>query len=480
MDIMNNTEAEIFFLACEEKDLMSLLPVWQDVSSARPTAKLCTFGFSSEYAIGTLEHLISAKFPIVVGASPSSVDRIMRSIRPRWSFWLIGVEHGISPFKGFTYSSAFLVYDDYFAPNKLWLDRLKKLYPHCRTRFHLGDYAKANDFGETYPRPIVANTNTSDLNNHNNIVVILSWGIKEDVFFTLPDQVNITYLLHPAQSNFSNGIPFRNARVLWSKVDTAKILIESADIVFGDLSSLTFEVSGLRPTYLFLSNKLYVDNYDIDSAILDPNSPLYGSVPEADYAIDKRFILTFDELLDALHAGTASGKEPLSLEPMLMPQLRDAEQTTSADGILKLAAICDDIHGKRGNGSFDSQLAGFIRSAYRTILGREPDATGLRDYLVSAKSSDNSSLVIGLEILLAMARSKEAAQRPETMGDVWPILEHDLYGLPYKENEEPPAEAHSSEIDRTYGIPSVAKIISFQIVQWMKKITSKLIHLIQR
>lgn len=434
--------SEIFFLACEEKDVMSLLPVWQAVSQTRPDANFCTFGFTSDHSNSVLERIIAARFPLIVAASPASVDRILRSLRPRWSFWLIGVEHGISPFKEFTYSSAFLIYDDYFAPSRLWLDRLQKIYPSAKTRFHLGDYPKANSFSQIEKRYIDLEKN--DQIKDSNVLVILSWGLREDAFFSLPDQENITYLLHPGQAEFQESIPFIRASVLWSKGELATKLVGEADVVFGDLSSLTFEVALARSTYLFMSNDLYIDNYDIDPNILDPQSALFGCVPGTDYSVDRQFILSLDELKRALCIGELKDKLPLSFEPVLMPHLQQSDRQMTVEGIINLAKISETLHEKLGAAPFEARLVRFVRASYRAILGREPDAHGLQEYIALAKSRDESAVVIGLEILLSLARSKEA-QHPNLMGDVWPILSEGFHNLAPTDEDTPiAAERHKS------------------------------------
>jgi len=124
-----------------------------------------------------------------------------------------------------------------------------------------------------------------------NIVVIFSWGVKEDELYKLPDKENIIFLLHPSQEAFSQPSPFKKSQIIKSTIEATKKIIENAKYVFGDMSSLTFEVARFAQTYYFLDRVFYIDNYDVEDNYITINSEKYGEIPETNLFIPMEFIL---------------------------------------------------------------------------------------------------------------------------------------------------------------------------------------------
>ncbi|NVN09834.1 DUF4214 domain-containing protein [Nguyenibacter vanlangensis] len=415
---MSKQHAEICFVAFEEKDLMSLLPIYNSVRIHRPDARLFTIGFDRGYADSALSFLFGATFPIIIAASPGSVTNWLEIIRPRWSYHLIGIEHGVSPFKKFTYSDAFLCYDDYFAPSILWKERLERLYPSRSTRFHLGGYPKANQFICLVPdeaRKDILPPIPYD-------VVVFSWGLKEEALFSLPDRDNVIYLLHPAQVEFSRPYPFKRSRVIISSLENTTSILSNADRVFGDISSMTFEISQSKKTYLIIDRSLYIEDYDIDDSIMDPASDRFAYVPETDFKIDSTFILDKALLIAALHGDPLINTRPLNDNFLIETIICPMQEDLCTKGILSIAEGRERIMAEEKAPHHQEAAIEFIQHAYRLILGREPDLDGLRHYLTKLNTSSSSALSGGLEILLELAQSDEAMQRPVTFRDAWPKL----------------------------------------------------------
>ncbi|MBV1833585.1 DUF4214 domain-containing protein [Novacetimonas pomaceti] len=409
---------DLVFLACEEKDLMSLLPIWSAVHAELPHARLLTMGCSSPYSSGSLADIVSMPFPVIVSSSPGSAVSYLNCLRPRWSYYFIGVEHGLSPFKKFTYSDAFLVYDDYFAPNALWQQRLEELYPGTKTCFHVGDYPKSKYLISNVARKLPLSKNSI---KKLKCVVIFSWGVVGDSLYSLPDSPWITYLLHPSQADFSRPSPFRYANIVRSSEETTLSVLDDADLVFGDLSSLTFEIAPVRPTWLFIDRNFYIADYDIDDGIMDPKNEKFAQVPCTNYKIGRQFILSRKELIRALMNGSAPDKLCLDKEVTLMPALSKRDRDLCTAGILDIFSRLTTTETQEVLMADDAAVE-YIRNVYLQILGREPDPEGLQHYLNIIRQADHSTLEVSLDIMLSISGSEEAKNRYDLPRNVWPKL----------------------------------------------------------
>lgn len=293
------------------------------------------------------------------------------------------------------------------------------LYPHARTRFHAADYPKTRQF------LALAEPKNKDLSREGNLpntVVIFSWGVREDALFSLPDRKGVTYLLHPAQTTFSRPAPFLHAQVLRSTTDTTLRILGNSDRIFGDISSLTFEMAAILPTWLFIDRSFYIDEYDIEDEIMDPNHVQFACIPQTEYQIDPSFILDRAGLVAALTNGSEPVATPLGQETMLVPTLKTEGPDLCTSGILEICTRLAQELSIRGTLMPDVAAAEFIRNAYLQILGREPDLAGLSNYMKKMTENDESVLIQGLEFMLVLLRSQEAQSRLELPRNVWPVL----------------------------------------------------------
>lgn len=415
----------ILFLALEDKEYMSLYPIWEEISKRRKNCKLIRFSQFCDgnvsYKKGGLGELLAASFPIIVTATPGSTYIWMKALRPRWSYYFLGVEHGVAPFKKFTYSDAFCHYDDYIAPTALWKDRLERLFPNARTRFHLGGYPKAT----TYRKLLEKKNDTSEVVScgGKTIVVIFSWGIRSDILDILPDNEGVTYLFHPSQSGDIPQDKFENAVLLRSSSDVTVEAISKADMIFGDLSSLTFEVCRMRETYLCLDYRLYIDDYDVERCFIDSDSEQYGCVPHTDVKITRDFIFSFEELCDALNGKNFSDRKSLSQCPSLDAIFPEDIPDKCSDIIVDIANRLDKYQIHTKSEMPDVEAAEFVCYAYRTILGRDPDSEGFGSYINRLRTTEGvSRFEEGLRILTEIVSSAEARERSYNYKYNWPYL----------------------------------------------------------
>lgn len=140
----------------------------------------------------------------------------------------IGVEHGIAPFKMYTYGKHFLNYDYFLAPTPIWQKRLKDLYNY---ECYLGGFPKLDKF--------------KNYKTGNKTLVIFSWGVNFDKVNKLPKLENVIYTFHPtAKKKFG--------------------LSNNIGNVIGDHSSLTLECAflGLKPKF-FIIRDFYNSNVNL-------------------------------------------------------------------------------------------------------------------------------------------------------------------------------------------------------------------------
>lgn len=411
----------ILFLAFEEKDLMSLSPIWDEVVKHRPNSKLFSVGFNRQGSDEFFPHILDSAFPIIVSSSPGSAVKWMELLRPRWSYYFVGVEHGLSPFKKFTYSRAFLCYDEYFAPSRLWQKRLQKLYPNSQTHFRLGGYLKAMHYNNN----LAANTDIPKKDNllQSEIVIVFSWGVREDEIYNFPDLENLTILLHPSQVNFHKHNPFKKTKVIRSNSDVTVDILKKADLILGDISSLTFEISRSKTTYYFLDRKFYIDNYDIKDSFISVGSNDYGRIPETDIYIPKDFILNKSDIELFFSGKGLNGKKPLSECPILDNIFNPEDNQHCIPGLLKIANRYDNMLPLKNSLRPDLVMIEFVRNAYLNILDRQPDRKGLFHYVEKLRKSEKSLLIAGLDVLKELAESEEARNKYDRATNAWPLVQ---------------------------------------------------------
>lgn len=418
----------IFFLATEEKEYTALFPLYAEMSELNTRTYFLKFFDAAVDASSVFSLFLENSFPIVVAATPSSLHYVS-VLRPRWSYTAVGCEHGISPFKKYTYSPVFLDYDYYLAPTDLWLTRLQTLYPNRKTRFYQGDYPRLEELREKSKNieisGIINYIPKYILDKKEKIqLVIFTWGINEKILQSMPDKVGIIYLLHPAQKEFLKDVSFKNACIVISNQNITPKLIGFSDIIFGDLSSLTIEAASIKKdTYLVLDGSLYTEDHDFDDGLMDRNSPRYATVPETDVRIGDEYILSLEDLRMCLEQERIDEAfRALSLDDRLLPPKRSDKLSLCAEKLISLAKRDDDSDKNHEEKKYQKECIAFLVDSYRLVLNRDPDHVGLEAYMRVMKETQETPLVTGLTILLALARSDEGRAVSQRQGISWPRI----------------------------------------------------------
>lgn len=196
----------------------------------------------------------------------------------------LGVEHGISPFKKYTYSKLFCNYDWFLAPTPIWQKRLKDLYNFDS---YLGGYPKL----DTYKR----------IKKGKKTLVVFSWGVLQDKVKTLPKSDNIIYSHHPTAKK-KYGLDKDIGRVV------------------GDHSSLTLECAflGYKPR-LFLIPEFYKNDVN-----LPPN--FYSDFRSEQIQLDPNRVMTNKETLIDFIKGNDSFPD-YEFHPDFFPPINSMEAT---------------------------------------------------------------------------------------------------------------------------------------------------------
>lgn len=419
----------IFFLATEGKEYTALFPLYAEMSELYAQTYFLRFFDAAVDGSSVFSAFLESSFPIVIVATPSSLH-YASVLRPRWSYTAVGCEHGISPFKKYTYSSVFLDYDHYLAPTNLWLTRLQTLYSNKRTRFHQGDYPRLDEIkysSNNIKFSDVSNYISEDFYNKKEQklqLVIFTWGIEWKVLNSLTDKIGIVYLLHPAQKDILKYTKFNHSRVIVSNQNVTPKLIGLADVIFGDLSSLTLEAASLKKnTYLVLDRSLYTNENDWDEELFDRNSKRYAMVPETDVRIGDEYILSLEDLRTFLEQERVDETcRALSLDDRLLPPKRSDKLSLCAEKLISIATISDDNGKNYDEKEYHKEAIRFLVDAYRCVLNRDPDYPGMETYIKIMKESKEIPLVAGLTILLALARSDEGQAMAQRHGFAWPRI----------------------------------------------------------
>jgi tetratricopeptide (TPR) repeat protein len=404
---------ELFLVSSEDKDTYCLSPLQQSLESKQCIVQKLNIIDDLLYNNGSiLKHFQRSVHPIAVISSVFTTS-ILEYIRPRDSFTTIGIEHGIAPFKKYTYSKELLSSDYYLAPTRGWAQRLAHLYPEERAKIRLGGYPKLDALKDTTSK----NGEYQGVTRGNRILVILSWGVKEDAFNILPDFECIDYLLHPSDKRVANNVQLTNARLHISSPDVTKYLIRDASLVVGDFSSLTLECICLDKHVIYMIDRsIYSGDCDIGPNFFQADAAEYGRVPESNYRIPLAGSITASDLARLVDIyGTeidkykkATVKAEFSSE-FLPPSFADNRQICAKEifDLSKVHSTSSKIAEDYERSDIVDSMC-FIYGAYRGALGRFPDPGGLQHYLRKLESQDDSALDRTMAVCRSLYGSPEA------------------------------------------------------------------------
>jgi hypothetical protein len=445
------TDPSVFLVCAEDKDVYCLSPLLPELQERFGDVTLIP-NIKDELLTpdgGALLRLTRSRFPVIISASVS-VFTYLSHFRSRESYIAIGIEHGIAPFKGYTYAAHFHNYDAYMSPTELWHDRLVHLYPSYASKFWLGGYPRLSQLADivrggemTHPEDISLKWINSPAGRRK--LVIFSWGVEPNELGRLPDREDVVYLLHPASASLTETVRFEKATCVVSRPALTAFLISNADIVLGDFSSMTLEAAAIgKPVYMFLDRSLYSSDCDLGEDFFCRSSPSFGLIPKTNISLPCEEMGTLEELKSIIIDGTLEGlngevcitygstngdsivtKKPLALDSSILPPATTDNRALCAGHIAEFLA---GIKAKGWlppsdvNAEAKMELARFLAHSYKSILGRDIDKVGLSHYMSSASESSASIPVIAVQILHELALSKEGRERFSSGTWNWPHI----------------------------------------------------------
>lgn len=376
-----------------------------------------------DYRETEIRELVFSRCPIVVCASLIARDMValFRNGEP---FVSVGIEHGFSPFKSYTFGEHFLRHDIYFAPSSLWADRLSRLYSPPLGKIVVGGYPRAHEMDELLRRSASQRFDTLDVRYWRGVprsrrkLVIFSWGVNPEELSSLPDSSEIVYLLHPADERLFSGSSFKLASLVVSSPELTALLLANAGLILGDFSSLTFEAVyfGLAP-FFFICRNLYLSDCDMTEEFFRRGSSKFANIPHTDHQIDPGAILDFDSFLALLGRKSDDLSDlrvrPLQLPNGFLPPSEFNSRSFIAEGILALAKKAgepgDYAEDQARRSRIDAIMV--LADGYRKILKRKPDGPGISHYLPKLTSRELTINERVAKFNAALANSPESQQK---------------------------------------------------------------------
>ncbi|MBD7941723.1 hypothetical protein [Brevundimonas guildfordensis] len=430
-------EHNIYLLGLEEKDTYCLSPLHEALKSRFRGVFLIKDLVSEiqEPEFGLVGRLAQDKFPVTVSSSVSILDHIAL-FRNRSSYMSIGIEHGIAPFKMYTYGAHFQKHDAYMAPTKIWLDRLKRLYPENKDRFLLGGYPRLEHLRDLRAKSSQYNNSLPYHWRHSHPgqrkLVIFSWGVKKEALEALPDKEGIVYLLHPASLKLSDEVKFERASCLLSEPNLTSDLLATTDRVYGDFSSMSLEALALgMPVHIFIDRSLYANSCDLGEGFFNRDHEAFGRVPHTRRKLDLDQIMTATELSESLAADIDTDLAPPSsrLDLELLPPIAQDNRELCANAIFDF--VCQNYDRMAANAVRESgwqdRLAfmRFLGSAYQAVLGRRYDKHALEKHFAAVEFSDSPAPVLATRILASLMKSPSAIEYMQQNQTSWPVVPND-------------------------------------------------------
>ena len=402
----------IFLVACEAKDIPCLEPLAFALRERGERVELIEFFTDlSENGGSALHAFVEAPFPVAVISSAMALE-LLTLLRPINSFLCVSVEHGIAPFKSYTYGRHLLSAHYYLAPTLGWAKRLVSLYPEQRSKVRLGGYPRIDPFREAIRNP------TAPAEQGGRMLVILSWDVSEASLRSLPDLPFIDYLLHPADRLHVSSGCMEYSQVIFSTPDVTYDLIANASVVVGDFSSLTLECLHLgRDVVFIIDPELYNGSCDLDADFFDRSKASFGLVPSTSLRVTPDEAITaskFRELVERHGPDIALFKEAApraSFPEEFLPPAGSNSARCAAELLSIIKQECQ-IPGPGPapdrRGFLTTNHLRLITRTYESLLGRSPDLGGLITYLAILDDPGSSTIEATAAIGKALNHSSEA------------------------------------------------------------------------
>lgn len=352
--------------------------------------------------------------PVAIFSSLSAYDYAMfaRGGRP---FVSIGLEHGVAPFKTYTFNPRFVEYDCYVSPTALWGDRLARLNPRYAKKFENVAYPRLDDLAaridrqgeDLHPAWGGASPKARDL-------VIFSWGVEFSALYQMPDRAGVVYLVHPAMAKKAKDVRLQEAQVVVSTPDAAASLIRDANRIFGDFSSMTLEAAAFKErTYMFVDRRFYSTGCDLKPDFFVRDRPGFGRVESTTFSLPAKHVLNFDGLAKALSGkavpvgGTIRAWAPRGL----LPEVTGDHSLRTAQVISQVVRRVWPEKHEFGLMSPSLRAIQTVGSAYKDVLGRRPDYPAAFRHAKNFLENPAALPLKTLSLYTAFAQSPEGKRR---------------------------------------------------------------------
>lgn len=374
--------------------------------------------FSLDNLSGVAERFVKDAFPVAVFTSLHAyqVSLLMRTGRP---FVAIGLEHGVAPYKAYTYNEHFLDYDAYISPTELWRDRLIKLFPDRAETFTGVAYPRFDDLADRFAQVgDQVHAAWRGAGPEDRDLVILSWGVNFEALVERPDRPGLVYLVHPAMARNAAAVQLAGAEIVVSTPQDATVLLANAQRVFGDFSSMTLEAAVLKPqTFMFIDRQLYMSDCGMLSSFFDRGDTEFGRVPQTQLRLPIEHVLSLEGLRAVLMGQEAVASEAAigAWSDISILPTNIEKQAHKAAVLIEAAAKSRIKKGKRFKTlTPEFEAVKVVGQGYRQILGREPDPVGLLHHVDILISKLGLGPVGVLAMYASMAQSQEAQARWQT------------------------------------------------------------------
>lgn len=405
----NSVKAYLF--SSEQKDKYCLVPVLDSLAVHFDGVVSVSFDKICE----DMAEFSVAECPVAVFSSLSAYDfaKFIRGGRP---FISIGLEHGVAPFKGYTYNSRFLEYDCYISPTRMWAERLARLHPRYASKFTHIAYPRIDDLSALVKQTWPVHPAWGGAIAAQRDLIILSWGVNFSTLRRLPDRAGVVYLVHPSMSKAAARTKLAHARIVVSEPDVAASLVSQAARIFGDFSSMTLEAALLNAhTFMFVDRRFYGSNCDLSPEFFDRSHDGFGRVEHTGFSLPKKFVLDLQGLHDALD-GKCPGADAAvaSWAPSgLLPDLAGDHGARAAAIIASVAAALWEEKRELACMSPNLLAMKVVDAAYREVLGRQPDYPAALAHARNWLASDAPRPAKTLSLYNTFAQSAEGKRRWE-------------------------------------------------------------------
>lgn len=245
-------------------------------------------------------------------------------------------------------------------------------------------------------------------------LVILSWGGDFSTLEQMPDREGIIYLVHPSMVQAVRQASLGRAKILVSDPKTAATLIAGAGRIFGDFSSMTLEAACLNPkTFMFVDRRFYSSDCDLAPAFFDHESTAFGRVESTGYSLPRAHVLDLEGLAKALGGDDVpeDSAVPAWAPQVMMPDVTRGQSAKAASAIVDVVAALRPE--KRQFGMMSPSLLALkaVESAYREVLGREPDYPAALAHAASWLENTAAPAAKTISLYNTFAQSAEGKKR---------------------------------------------------------------------